>query len=352
MRSLLSRISMVATMLVLCAASLATTTVYRFRVVDDTGAVVPGCTFTQGTTKSFNSSNLGTNVTQVLAPTDLLDGNYAVAYDPESTNGEILVTWAVTKPGGWAATITLQNASVSLALTKDSSRVLNADVASSTLATAAVQTTINTKIGTPSASVSADIAAVLTSSTANGTAITGLPASVWANTTRTLTAFAFNPVVAVGSYASGQDPATLVLDVAAAGHNTAGTTGAKISSAASAGDPWATALPAAYAPGSAGYIVGTNLNAAVSSRMATFGLPTNFAAMLINGSGQVSHNLTQILDPTNTGDTVGGALIAARAQGFGKWVIAGTTLTIYAADGTTVLKTFTISPAPTASSRQ
>jgi hypothetical protein len=36
--------------------------------------------------------------------------------------------------------------------------------------------------------------------------------------------------------------------------------------AASAGDPWTTTLPGAYGAGTAGYIVGTNVNATVSSR--------------------------------------------------------------------------------------
>jgi hypothetical protein len=74
--------------------------------------------------------------------------------------------------------------------------------------------------------------------------------------------------VTVGGYASGQDPATLVLDVVASGHNTANTVGAKINSAGSAGDPWSTALPGSYASGTAGNIVGNRLDAAVSSRLA------------------------------------------------------------------------------------
>ena len=160
------------------------------------------------------------------------------------------------------------------------------------------------------------------------------------------------PNVVVGSYAAGQDPATLVLDTAASGHNIALSVGSKINSAGTAADPWATLLPGAYGAGTAGNIVGNRLDAAVSSRMATFGLPANFAALVINGSGLVRHDLTQPLDLTNLGDTVGGALVGARAQAFGKWTIVGNLLTMYAADGTTVVKTFTIAPTPTASSRQ
>lgn len=55
-----------------------------------------------------------------------------------------------------------------------------------------------------------------------------------------------------------------------ASHLTAGTTGAALNAAGSAGDPWATTLPGSYIAGQAGYIVGHNLDAAVSTRMATF----------------------------------------------------------------------------------
>jgi len=59
-----------------------------------------------------------------------------------------------------------------------------------------------------------------------------------------------------------------VLNATASSYNTAGTIGNKINSAASAGDPWATAIPGAYGAGTAGNILGNNLNATVSSRMA------------------------------------------------------------------------------------
>lgn len=62
-----------------------------------------------------------------------------------------------------------------------------------------------------------------------------------------------------------------------------------------------------------------------------------------------SLDLTQAIPTSNTAQTVGDALNAARAQGFGKWVLTGTSLAIYAADGTTIVKTLTLdsSTAPT-----
>lgn len=47
---------------------------------------------------------------------------------------------------------------------------------------------------------------------------------------------------------------------------TSGSTAAALNAAGSAGDPWNTALPGAYGAGSAGKIIGDNLNATVSSR--------------------------------------------------------------------------------------
>ncbi len=69
----------------------------------------------------------------------------------------------------------------------------------------------------------------------------------------------------------------------------------------------------------------------------------------INAAGAVTMDMTQLVPTSNTGQTVGDALNAARAQGFGKWTFIGTTLTMYAADGTTVVHTFTLnsSIAPT-----
>lgn len=57
-----------------------------------------------------------------------------------------------------------------------------------------------------------------------------------------------------------------VWDEAVAGHAGAGSTGEALSAAGSAGDPWTTALPGAYGAGTAGKIIGDNINATISSR--------------------------------------------------------------------------------------
>lgn len=59
--------------------------------------------------------------------------------------------------------------------------------------------------------------------------------------------------------------ADAVWDEIIAGHAITGSTGAALSAAGGSGDPWSTALPGAYAAGTAGYIIGTNLDEPVSS---------------------------------------------------------------------------------------
>jgi hypothetical protein len=57
-----------------------------------------------------------------------------------------------------------------------------------------------------------------------------------------------------------------IWDELLSGHAGVGSTGAALSAAGSAGDPWSTALPGAYGAGTAGKLMGDNLNATVSSR--------------------------------------------------------------------------------------
>ena len=63
----------------------------------------------------------------------------------------------------------------------------------------------------------------------------------------------------------GAEIADAVWDEALSGHSTSGSTGAGLTAAGSAGDPWATSLPGAYGAGTAGKIVGDNLNAPVGT---------------------------------------------------------------------------------------
>jgi len=82
-------------------------------------------------------------------------------------------------------------------------------------------------------------------------------ADVWAVATRVLTA-ATNITGGI---------ADAVWEEALADHSgTSGSVAEALGAAGSAGDPWTTALPGSYTAGQAGYIVWTNLDAAVSTR--------------------------------------------------------------------------------------
>lgn len=65
-----------------------------------------------------------------------------------------------------------------------------------------------------------------------------------------------------------------VWDAVLTRHLTSGTTGAALNAAGAAGDPWSTSLPGAYGAGTAGYIVGTNLDTTTSSRASQTSLDT------------------------------------------------------------------------------
>lgn len=121
------------------------------------------------------------------------------------------------------------------------------------------------------AAIKAVVDAISTTIGAAGAGLTATATAVWAVATRLLTA-GTNIVLAKGVGVTGFTDVTAaqvadaVWDETLADHLTAGSTGAGLNAAGSAGDPWSTALPGAYGAGSAGKILGDNLNATVGSR--------------------------------------------------------------------------------------
>lgn len=93
--------------------------------------------------------------------------------------------------------------------------------------------------------------------------------------------------------------------------------------------------------------VAGNIVTAAAIKTKTDLIPASPAAV---GSA-MTLDLTQALDLTPTDETVGDALLAARAQGFGSWEQSGTTVTLIAADGTTVVHTLTLNDATNPTSR-
>ncbi len=113
-----------------------------------------------------------------------------------------------------------------------------------------------------------------------------------------------------------QTGADKVWDTVLASHLTAGSTGAALNVAGAVGDPWTTALPGAYGAGTAGFIVGTNLNATVSSRLA----PTVAGRTLdVSTGGEAGLDWANIGSPTTTvaltGTTLSTSLVVASVTG-------------------------------------
>lgn len=107
-----------------------------------------------------------------------------------------------------------------------------------------------------------------------------------------------------------------VWDATLASHLTAGSTGAALNAAGSAGDPWATAIPGAYGVGTAGNIVGNRVDVAISSRLA----PTVAARTLdVSATGEAGLDWANIGSPTTTvgltGTTIASSQVVASVTG-------------------------------------
>lgn len=113
-----------------------------------------------------------------------------------------------------------------------------------------------------------------------------------------------------------------IWDIVIASHLTAGTTGAALNAAGSLGDPWATAVPGAYGAGTAGSIVGTNLNATVSSRSTYAG---GAVASVTGAVGSVTGGVTV----TTNNDKTGYSLLAGQLQVKKNQALAGFSFPMY-----------------------
>ncbi len=209
-----------------------------------------------------------------------------------------------------------------------------ATVASTTNITAGVITTATNLTNAPT---NGDFTATMKTSlnAATPASVTGAVGSVTGNVGGNVTGSVGSVVGAVGSVtgavgsvtgdigglAAGAitDVADAVWDAPIASHLDAGSTGEALSNAGSSGDPWGTALPGAYSAGTAGYIVGTNLDATVSSRLATVGYtaPNNSGITAIKAktdsltftvAGQVDANAESMNAATINGTGTSGDL--------------------------------------------
>lgn len=112
---------------------------------------------------------------------------------------------------------------------------------------------------------------------------------------------------------SAASVADAVWDEPLGDHLGAGSTGNALNAAGAAGDPWSTSLPGAYGAGSAGKIIGDNINATISSRLASasYTAPLD-AAGTRSAVGLASANLdTQLAAIAGFVDTEVAAILAA-----------------------------------------
>ena len=110
--------------------------------------------------------------------------------------------------------------------------------------------------------------------------------------------------------------ADAVWDELLSGHVVSGSSGEALAAAGTAGDPWTTALPGAYGAGTAGNIVGNNIDALISSRMATFTQPTGFLAATFPTTVASTTNITAgtITTTTNLTNLPAAAALEATSQ--------------------------------------
>lgn len=202
-----------------------------------------------------------------------------------SAGGEVGVDWA--NVGSPTTTVNLSGTTIATTQKVDvetikTNPVVNggtitfptgATLASTTNITAGTITTVSGNVNGSAGSVTGAVGSVTGNVGGNVTGSVGSVAS-GGITSGSFAAGAINAAAiaadAIGASELAADAvaeiADAVWDEAISGHLSAGSTGAALNAAGSAGDPWTTPLPGAYGAGTAGNIIGNNLNTTVSSR--------------------------------------------------------------------------------------
>lgn len=189
---------------------------------------------------------------------------------------------------------------------------LSGTTISTSQAVASVSGAVGSVTGNVGGNVTGSVGSVTARVTANTDQLAGqtvtaasgvtFPASVASPTNitaGTITTVSGNVTGSVGSLAAQAktDAEDAVWDATLASHLASGSTGAALNAAGAAGDPWSTALPGAYGAGTAGAIVGTMLDAAVSSRLA----PTAAGRTLdVSAGGEAGMDWANIGSPTTS----------------------------------------------------
>lgn len=232
----------------------------------------------QGTTVALTATTLftTTNVTNTV-PANVTAYSTAIAAN---------VTAASTNIG---AVITASSINIGAVVTAVNT-VVPANVTAASTNIGAIVTAFNTIAAANVTSISTNVGAIVTAfNTIANANVTSISTIVNASVT------GIN-VASVSAIGSG------VWDVTIASHLNAGSTGAALNAAGSAGDPWITALPGAYGAGSAGFILGATIQAAVTA------INAKTAQLNFTVAGQVDANAESMNATTILGAGVAGNL--------------------------------------------
>ena len=171
-----------------------------------------------------------------------------------STTGEAGLDWA--NVGGQGTTVGLT--ATTIATVTNATNVTNPvalTAAYDSAKTAASQASVNTIDDF----VDTEVAAIKVTTDKLDTALE-LDGAVYRYTTNSL------EQAPTGTGGGGGATVAQIWDEPIAGHLIAGSTGAKLNASGAGGDPWTTAVPGAYAAGTAGNILGNRVDAAVTTR--------------------------------------------------------------------------------------
>lgn len=211
---------------------------------NQTGRPLVDLSHINGTAATTGAAQLGVNVYSWATATGLVTVN--VVGLPRVDLVDIAGA-AVSTSSAQLGVNVIQAATVGWRSGSITSAVFAADAVDSNAIAASAVTEIQTGLATPTNITAGTITTVTTVTTVNG--------------------FAAGAITAAALATAGVDKiADQVWDELAAGHTATTSFGAIVQALGAGADPWGTALPGAYAAGSAGFIVGTNLDTTVSSR--------------------------------------------------------------------------------------
>jgi len=245
--------------------------------VTHTGAVIPTVSAVTGLTAANLDAAISTRATPAQVATEL------ATYDAP-TNTEMVAAFTQIKGATWAVTDTLEairdrgdaawttatgfatptNITAATGITV--SAIGNDVITAAAIANGAIDAaTFAADVDAEILSYIVDDATRIDASSLNTAAVTSIPA-ILADTGTD------------GVVVNAASVATAVWNAATASYGTAGTYGESLEAVGASADPWLTNLPGAYGAGTAGKIIGDNLNATVSSRASQASvddIPTN-----------------------------------------------------------------------------